>query len=594
MRRFLVIGLCFWNTVHICAQSADAFVLHTGSFENKKVAQFFGKDDRSFASPEERSVFLRERMLDLAGDGYLTAAWDTLKDSGDTLYIQVETGEQVFWAGLDLTDVDKNVLRAAGIKENTFEQKVFRYDVLVGMFRRMLRYAEDNGYPFAQVQLQHIVWSDTSIHATMFWDKGPLITFDTILVKGDLNISANYLEQYTGIHSGEIYNETLLREVDDRLRALTFARLTKNTQVIFSGDRAKVVFWLDEKKASRFDFIIGVLPNNEITGRLIITGDATLGLQNVFGAGESVYMHFSKLESTSKEFIAKATYPYLPGLALGLDGSFSLYLKDSTFLERNANFGLLYSFIGNNYVKAFAHVYASSILSVDTAYILAYKDLPAQLDVSETGYGLQWNTEHLDYRYNPRRGFAWNVSGSVGTRTILENAVIASLQDPLDPAFDFTSLYDSTDKQVLSIRYAYDLRYYIPWPAHAAILLQMRGASMIHDQILENELFRIGGNMLLRGFDERAIPVSTYHIFTTEFHYILSQNGYASLFFDGGYTLNASDGNTDAIFPFGFGAGINFETKAGVFGVQYALGGTQQTPVALRSAKVHFGYVNYF
>ena len=43
-----------------------------------------------------------------------------------------------------------------------------------------------------------------------------------------------------------------------------------------------------------FDFLIGVLPNNEITGRLIITGDGRLQLNNVFNAGELFNFHFTK------------------------------------------------------------------------------------------------------------------------------------------------------------------------------------------------------------------------------------------------------------------------------------------------------------
>ena len=47
-------------------------------------------------------------------------------------------------------------------------------------------------------------------------------------------------------------------------------------------------------------------------------------------------------------------------------------------------------------------------------------------------------------------------------------------------------------------------------------------------------------------------------------------------------------------FPFGIGAGINFETKAGIFGLNYALGSQNNNPLSIKNAKIHFGYVNYF
>ena len=47
-------------------------------------------------------------------------------------------------------------------------------------------------------------------------------------------------------------------------------------------------------------------------------------------------------------------------------------------------------------------------------------------------------------------------------------------------------------------------------------------------------------------------------------------------------------------FPFGFGAGITFETKIGIFGLTYALGQQKDKSVDFRNSKLHFGYVATF
>jgi hypothetical protein len=44
----------------------------------------------------------------------------------------------------------------------------------------------------------------------------------------------------------------------------------------------------------------------------------------------------------------------------------------------------------------------------------------------------------------------------------------------------------------------------------------------------------------------------------------------------------------------GFGAGLTFETKAGIFGLSYAVGKQNSNPLDFRSSKIHFGYVNIF
>ena len=46
--------------------------------------------------------------------------------------------------------------------------------------------------------------------------------------------------------------------------------------------------------------------------------------------------------------------------------------------------------------------------------------------------------------------------------------------------------------------------------------------------------------------------------------------------------------------PIGFGAGIAFETKLGIFNLNYALGQQFDNPIFFRNAKLHFGIVNYF
>jgi hemolysin activation/secretion protein len=99
---------------------------------------------------------------------------------------------------------------------------------------------------------------------------------------------------------------------------------------------------------------------------------------------------------------------------------------------------------------------------------------------------------------------------------------------------------------------------------------------------------------LLRGFNEQSVYASQYHIGTVEYHYLLGLNSYFYLFLDGAYVANESLSPATYDTPFGFGAGINFETRAGIFGVSYALGEQNNIPIEFRNAKIHFGYVNYF
>ncbi len=591
----LQITFLFFLTLYTLQAQDTTYYLQMVQYEDNPIAEKrIGKAETQFNSPLQRSNYLNNFLNDFYRDGYLAASWTKEKEENDSLFISIDIRKKIHWVILNTENTDANFLASINYKKKDFENKPFKYDEVASLMIDLLRYAENHGYPFSTVALDNIQYNDTSISANLKFQKNQFIIFDTIEIKGNLLLQANYLQLYTGLHPGEPYNQQLVKDLDNRLKEIPFASVTQKTRIEFSGDKAKVIVFLDDRKTSKFDFIIGVLPNNEITGRLIVTGEGRLDLQNIFNAGEVFKLHFSKLESTTKELQTYFAYPYLPGIPLGLEADFNLFLKDSNFLELSSSAGLLYQFGGSNNVKAFVSFYSSAILNIDTAYILSTKTLPPNLDVNERAYGLTWNYEHLNYRFNPRNGYGFSLTGSIGNKKIKQNSSILTLSDPEFPEYDFATLYDSIDESSLSIKYKYNLRYFIPFLKRNTLLLQTHGAAILSPTILQNELLRIGGNNGLRGFDDQSIPVSQYHILTAELRYLLSQNAFASLFTDIAFVENKGIGKSTVDYPYGFGAGINFETKAGIFGLDYALGSQNGNPISIKNAKIHFGYVNYF
>ncbi|MFZ1751200.1 MAG: hypothetical protein WAU01_13440, partial [Saprospiraceae bacterium] len=110
-----------------------------------------------------------------------------------------------------------------------------------------------------------------------------------------------------------------------------------------------------------------------------------------------------------------------------------------------------------------------------------------------------------------------------------------------------------------------------------------------------NELMRIGGNKLLRGFNEESIFTDFYSFATVEFRIIFDQNSYLSLpFIDYGMTNVIVDDVFVLDRVFGIGMGLNFGTKAGIFNVSFAAGRNVANPLDFGKMKIHFGYVNLF
>lgn len=589
---FILTAILFTRLI-ICAQDSCTLTFFPPDFEK----EIFGKNfepDTVFRNSELAKKYLNQLAMQAYSKGYLLASYNITDTSNASWQIEWDAHKQIRWIALNTDSIDPLYINAAGYKEKKFSGAVYDHSELVALMEALIEYAEQNGYPFATAWLNNLQLQDTLLTATLQVNTGRIIRFTELEVRGDLQISANYLSQYTGIKKGRLYNQIYLNDIDQNLKELPFVNHVRNTQVEFSGNDAKVVAFLDSKNASKFDVVIGVLPNNAITGRLLVTGDGNLRLYNVFNAGELFDLRFRQLESSTKELQSALSYPYLPGLPVGLDMGFNLFLRDSTFLERKANFGILFHFRGNNYIKTFISFYNSDVLKIDTTFILATKNLPPNVDLKIQSYGVGGHYENLDYIYNPRKGILIEGKGSAGIKMIEKNAAILDLTDPANPDYDFESVYDSIDLETLAINFDFKVQYFIPVFAQTTILLGLQGAGIINNQLFNNELYRIGGNSLLRGFDEQSILASSYYIGTIEYRYLLSRNSFVHIFTDIGYVLNKSVLPVYTDYPIGFGAGVNFETRAGIFGLSYSLGRMNETPVSFRNAKIHFGYVNYF
>jgi hemolysin activation/secretion protein len=139
------------------------------------------------------------------------------------------------------------------------------------------------------------------------------------------------------------------------------------------------------------------------------------------------------------------------------------------------------------------------------------------------------------------------------------------------------------------------LALYIPISGNNIIKFAFRGASIFgNSTIFRNELFRIGGLKTLRGFDEESIFCSTYIIPTMEYRFLFSKNSNLLLFAEGAWYDNNSNGKYLQDTPISVGAGVNFETKAGILSLNYGIGNQFGNGFDPRSGKIHFGLTALF
>lgn len=375
--------------------------------------------------------------------------------------------------------------------------------------------------------------------------------------------------------------------VRTRLQELPFLKEKENVTVNFLGDKASVNLFLEKKNASRFDVLLGVLPDNgRPESKLLITGNFNAEMHNQFGLGERIYLSFERLRPQTQELELEFDYPYLLQLPFGINAKFNQYKRDSTYTDIIGEFGVQYLFEGGNYLKAFWKTTSSNLISVDTARI-RQGFVPGQLDVKNPSFGLEASWQHLDYRFNPRRGWRILARGSAGFREILQNQAILNVDE---------SFYDTLPGKTFRFTLDGNVEKYFPVMERSTVKAANRTGVIISEEaVYQNEQYRIGGNRLLRGFDEESIFATFFSVFTLEYRLLVGQNSYFYAFGDYAYLEDRRAGKSLRVdHPLGFGAGLTFETGAGVFGISTAFGKTDGIPADFRNPKIHFGYVSIF
>ena len=560
-----------------------------------KVLKVEQRSTKPFAIRNSIQQSYNDALRSLHLNGFVNAFVKDTSSVGDTLAVSIHVGERKRWGSLEVAEADKHLLNKAGIEADQ-NNKPFQFERYAARLEKLLIYLEDNGYPFAELTTDSVFRQGDSINVKLRLDKKKFVTIDSIYIPADARIARRYLYNYLQINPGDPYSESLIRKIPTRIRELQFLELQRTPFVTFYADRAVLNLLVKNRNQNKFDFILGVAPTptSAVGKRLLVTGDGRLNLLNALGKGERMDLRFEKLQARTTRIRTEASYPFIFNLPFGVDAGFNLFLNDTLYRNLEYNVGLLYLFTGTNSVKVYFGRFQSRLITVDTSTLKLSKTLPQTLDVNQDRYGVAYNIDKTNFRLNPSAGFAFGIDGAVSRRKIIRNVRITSLTDPLNPEYNFNALYDTmkleNDQLLLTANAAFYQRLF----SQLVLALQTRGGFMSGDALLTNELYRLGGFRSLRGFDEESIPSRWYGIGTVELRYLLSTYSYANLFSDIAYVSRRDLEGFRNDVPIGVGSGLNFQTKAGIFSLNYAVGRTDQSGFDFRAAKIHFGYLTVF
>jgi len=414
--------------------------------------------------------------------------------------------------------------------------------------------ASENGKPFTSFQIRNIQKKTKNILT------GDLtITEDTtryinkIIVQDYNEIPQGFLKYYSGFKTGIPFNQNTLLEKSNALNNLPFITIKKNPEVLFTNDSTTVYIYASRKSNNRFDGFIGFATDEE-TNRLRLDGYLDLILTNNLNYGEQLTLNYKSDGNDQQQLNIKATLPYLFKSPLGLDIQLALFRKDSTFSETTQQASIFYQ------------------LKQRTKIGLGYKNKRSENLQDEV---ITDNTV-LDYTQN-------RISGNF-------NYTILS-EDILFPKKTFFNLSvetgNRTSDETEETQFSLDSHtgHIIRLNPNNQIYLSNRTQVLFSDSFLTNELFRFGGIISIRGFDENSIFANLQSTLNTEYRYLLSPSLYVHSIIDAGYFENDLLDQRSRLFSFGFGAGLL--TKSGVFKINIANGRNEDQEFLFANTRIH-------
>ena len=573
--KILICGILFSLSSISKAQTIYSLKIETREEIPKRII-------KSYINSKGDSLYLMNKLSDLIFDlqkkGFWAASVDSVRYDSINMYAQVYRGNKYTIHQINLKSLPEDVLDFLPARQ----KKQNKLNSLQDFKNKLLDVYLNSGYPFANVYFDSVRIQNNKVDFNLHLEKGNHYTIDSIIIKGKSKISQLYVEKTIEISSGDDLNQSKLDNISAKIESLSFLQEIKPSEIEFKSKTVDLYLYLKNRKANSFNGIIGFSPKKEKTEKLLVTGELNLNLINSFKHGETIFLNWEKLESSTQNLDLGFAYPYLFKTNLGLDTKFGLFKKDSTYLSLKSNLGLRFFLNSKDYVKTYyKYKRTARIGDKQNVSVIDFADIHSNI------LGVAFYRNTLDYKFNPRKGYCLDLFGGVGFKNIANTGVVSD------------SLNVDLDNKTTEIEAGVNFDLYLP--VYGNFIFHLGHETRYLDQFsdketlfFENELYRFGGARSLRGFDENIFYASIYSIQNIELKYLFEKNSSFYVFCNGAYYYQDIARVTNEDFPWGFGVGLDFDTKAGIFSLSYALGKQANDLFEIRTAKIHFGYISRF
>ncbi len=418
---------------------------------------------------------------------------------------------------------------------------------------------EAEGNSFIQVSLKNITVKKEFIKGFLNIEKLTIRKIDNIVINGYDDFPKVYLKHYLQLRNNTLFNRKKLDKASELMNTIPFVTEIKPPEVLFTKDSTIVYLYLKKKASNKFDGLIGFTSKENGNG-ISFNGYLDLSLQNIFNSGESFSIYWKNNSNERQVFNISTTIPYIFNSRLSPKVALNIFKQDTTFINTKTDFLLPYAINERNELGISLHTETSSNLLTNST------DNTIN-DFKTTHYGINYNYQILNN--NPLFPIKFNLYSELltGKRKADEHT---NSQSKI--YFKSTYLWSLNNKN--------------------HIFLQNETSTLLSDNILTNELFRIGGVNSIRGFNEESIFASTFSYFNIEYRFNTNNSSYLYSITDLGYIDNEIINQSSQIYSLGLG--YAFTTKVGILNLSYALGKFSNLPFDFNNSRFHIKMISFF
>lgn len=540
LRHLLTIVLLFTLCQISMAQKFILKINGSSDSENKTIDSLnYNKTHKNLSSLEKEITLTSIKLEKL---GYLEHdTKELIKKNDSTFTIEIRLKEQTKYSYIY---IGKNTEIKHFIRSQTDNDTLLlKYPETKALLEETTNKLEQLGYPLAKVQLENIKRKNNKLIADLTIQLNIQRKIDQIVLnfkeeeKKQKYFPSNYLTQINKKFNKKLLNQNTLKEVKTEFEKYSFAKQTKQPELLFSKDSTIIYVYIEKIKSNSFDGYIGI--GNDEEKKTTLNGYLDIQLTNLLNGGEDFYMYWKSDGNNQKTFRTGLTLNYLFKTPLGLNAQLNIFKQDSTF--QNSKTILDINYLIDYKTKLHIGIESTASSDIQNSNNNTISDFKNQFIT--IGFNHQKNNPNTPLF--PEKTKIDMLFG-LGKRETQNSIINTSNQKQYFINLNLSHNFIINSKNNINIR---SLNYYLK-----------------SNTYLTNELFRFGGLHSIRGFAENSLQGNYLSALQTEYRHNLNQLLYLHSIFD--YALYNDKSKSRIVEKInniiGFGFGIGIQTNSGI------------------------------